>query len=174
MIGKIKVVLLLAVMMSFAVNVSAGEKSLHDEVTGQGYGTAGCGLGSVVFGKKTGMVQVIASTTNYTSWNQTFGISSGTSNCQQESGKHASNLDKYIEANQGALANDVSRGNGQTLAGLSEILGCSDSAVLGTTLQKNYTRVFPSQNVDALSVSQSIQTTVRTNQALATTCHGVS
>ena len=42
------------------------------------YGIAGCGLGSVLFGTSGG---VFAYTTNSSSGNQVFGITSGTSNC---------------------------------------------------------------------------------------------
>ncbi|MFN7453535.1 MAG: DUF3015 family protein, partial [Pseudobdellovibrionaceae bacterium] len=44
------------------------------------YGDAGCGLGSVIFGNEKGFSQIFAATTNGTVGNQTFGISSGTSN----------------------------------------------------------------------------------------------
>ena len=46
-----------------------------------GYGPAGCGLGSMIFEPDSGFTQVFAATTNGTSGNQTFGITSGTSNC---------------------------------------------------------------------------------------------
>src|SRR4051812_6327755 len=59
----------------------AHKQSLHEQFTGQGYGLAGCGLGSVVFGPKPGMVQVAAATTNNYIVPQTFAISSATSNC---------------------------------------------------------------------------------------------
>src|SRR5690348_10000976 len=46
-----------------------------------GYGVAGCGFGSMLFGKQPGFIQVLAATTNGTFGSQTFGISTGTSNC---------------------------------------------------------------------------------------------
>ena len=52
-----------------------------DEMSGQGYGMAGCGLGSILFGAKPGKIQILSGTTNGIYGNQTFGISSGTSNC---------------------------------------------------------------------------------------------
>src|SRR4051812_1818938 len=56
------------------------KKAMVDEVSGQGYGVAGCGLGSIVFGPKPGMIQIVAATLNGTG-GQTFAITSGTSNC---------------------------------------------------------------------------------------------
>ena len=48
-----------------------------------GYKSAGCGLGSMII-KDDGFVQVFAATTNATSGSQTFGITSGTSNCARQ------------------------------------------------------------------------------------------
>ena len=46
----------------------------------------GCGLGSLVIkDQSTVMLQVLAATTNGTSGSQTFGITSGTSNCNKPS-----------------------------------------------------------------------------------------
>ena len=154
--------------------VTGGKKSLHDQFTGQGYGAAGCGLGSVIFGDKKGGIQILASTTNDTYSNQIFGISSGTSNCSQEKHAKAANLKVYVEANKLALSKDVARGSGETLAGLSQVLGCSDSSKLGQVLQKNYTEIFPSQNVDAQGVSQSILETIHADPFFVNSCHGHS
>src|SRR5512137_902647 len=46
-----------------------------------GYGAAGCGLGSMAFNKQPGIFQILAATTNSLTGTQTFGITSGTSNC---------------------------------------------------------------------------------------------
>ena len=51
-----------------------------------GYGAAGCGLGSMVFGSKPGAEQVVAATTNGTFGSQTFGITFGTSTAFDISG----------------------------------------------------------------------------------------
>ena len=99
------------------------KQSLHDQFTGQGYGMAGCGVGSIVFGDKPGMIQVIAATINQYS-GQTFAISTGTSNCG-ESGKSA-RANQFIEVNKVALENDLSRGAGESIVALSEVMGCKN------------------------------------------------
>src|SRR3954469_2639303 len=49
---------------------------------GAWYGMAGCGLGSLIFGPVNSPgAQILAATTNSTFGSQTFGITSGTSNC---------------------------------------------------------------------------------------------
>ena len=101
-----------------AVNAAAPArtktKSLHDQFTGQPYGMAGCGLGSMVFGDKPGLIQVIAATVNSTAASQTFGISSGTSNCEDRAGTAAF----FIDANRVVLASDMARGSGETIVNL--------------------------------------------------------
>lgn len=121
-------------------------------------GPAGCGLGNLAFGKDN---QILAATTNGTSGNQTFGITSGTSNCIDSKG--VAKLDAYVEANQVALANDVARGNGETVAGLSKILGCANGHSVNSTLQQNYEMIFPAQDRSASEVSKSIREVLKSN-----------
>ena len=80
------------------------KQSLHEQFSGQGYGTAGCGLGSIVFGDAPGIVQVAAGILNMTGY-QTFAISSGTSNCG-ESGKVA-RANQFIEVNKMILPEEL-------------------------------------------------------------------
>src|SRR5690606_16613688 len=85
------------------------------------YGMAGCGLGSVLIGKKGN--QIFASTTNGTG-TQSFGISSGTSNCVTATEQTAM-LKNFIEANRQALITDMAKGQGEALVTLSNIYGCN-------------------------------------------------
>ena len=110
------------------------KKSLHDQFSGQNYGVAGCGLGSIVFGDQPGLIQVVAATLNGTGV-QTFGITSGTSNCG-EAGKQA-RANQFIEVNKEALANDIARGTGDSVASLAEVMGCQNTD-FPTQLRKNY------------------------------------
>ena len=93
------------------------------------YGTAGCGLGSLAFHDKPGFIQVIASTLNDLGYNQLFAISSGTSNCNPQGMQ--SQMDIFVDSNKIALSNDAARGQGETIAVLSSMLGCSDARMPG-------------------------------------------
>lgn len=117
----------------------SSNKSLHDQFTGQGYGMAGCGLGSVVFGQKPGMIQVVAGTTNYYA-GQTFAISSGTSNCGEAA--NAQEAARFIEVNKVAIENDLSRGQGESLAALSKVMKCRNSS-FSNELRSEYNQNFP-------------------------------
>jgi hypothetical protein len=121
------------------------------------YGAAGCGLGSMIFEKdNTWWKQVLAATTNGTSGNQTFGISTGTLNCDSPAAGKTAQVEAYIEANKLALANDIAKGNGETISGLSKVYGCGDTAAFGMALKSNYRTIFPSANVATSAVATQI------------------
>lgn len=122
---------------------------LGDSVAGgtSYYGMAGCGLGSVLFGESENRgAQILASTTNGVYSNNTFGMSSGTSNCVQEkaatSAEVRRNVEKFVTANREALANDIARREGDNLVAMSTIMGCNDQDYLGAKLQANYAQIF--------------------------------
>ena len=111
------------------------------------YGAAGCGLGALIFGAKPGMIQIVSATFNSTFANQTFGITSGTSNCAVKKKKSAT-AKVFIEANKIALQNDSARGFGEALDSLLEIYSCSDS--IKPAIQSNYKTIFSNTDADAI------------------------
>ncbi len=128
-----------------------------NHVFAAGYGTAGCGLGSLVIGSQPGFMQVFAATTNGTSGSQTFGITSGTSNCAG-GGKTAT---QFIDVNKASLLNDAARGDGQTLSALSEIYGCKNSAEFSTLVKSNYSTIFATK--DTATIDSNIQAAIKTS-----------
>ncbi len=129
------------------------------------YGEAGCGLGSVVMGKDGN--QVLASTTNDTSGTQTFGISSGTSNCV-DGGTVAINREvpMFIEVNRIALAKDSARGQGETLAGLAQLMGCQEHA-FGHAMKANYDAIFVKTSMQPTAIRTGIENMVQKNHTQA-------
>lgn len=128
-------------------------------VSGQAanYGSAGCGLGSLVFhSDQTWWKQVLAATTNGTFGTQTFGITFGTSNCDSPTPLKVSKAQAYVEANKVALANDIARGNGETIVGLSKVYGCSDSASFGRDLKSNYSNIFTTAQSKSVEITKNI------------------
>jgi hypothetical protein len=122
-----------------------------------GYGAAGCGLGSMLIEKdNTWWKQVLAATTNGISGNQTFGISSGTLNCDSPTPGKTAQVEAYIEANRMALANDIARGNGETISGLSKVYGCENTADFGKALKNNYRTIFPTAEVTTNTMASEI------------------
>lgn len=137
------------------------------------YGMAGCGLGSVVMGKKGG--QIFAATTNSTFYNQMFGISLNTLNCVDSPNKEvAQRMDQYVAANKLALAGDMARGNGEVLSTLSTMMDCTDSAAISAAMQRNFGQIFPDTSVAPNEITDSIITVIQGDESLAAGCKRVS
>jgi hypothetical protein len=133
------------------------------------YGLSGCGLGSLVIDKNH--MQIFSSTTNGTAYSQLFGISSGTSNCvESPTSAKADRMDKYIIANKVALADDIARGEGETIQGLAQIMNCQEAAVLGSKLQSSFATIFPSHEVSANDITDHIISVVGQDESLAAAC----
>lgn len=131
----------------------------------QAYGDAGCGLGSMVFGGKPGAAQLLAATTNGTFASQTFGITSGTSNCGGL-GAGGDVVRAYVQANREVIAKDAARGNGETIVALAVISGCGDAQAVGARLQSQYATIFPDQSMSTYDVTKNILATLRSDSSL--------
>jgi hypothetical protein len=129
------------------------------------YGMAGCGWGSQLMGKEGN--QVLAATTNGTSGNQTFGISSGTSNCVTAS-EQTARIKNFIEANYESLITDMSKGQGDSLKTLSGFYGCN-SETFSTEMKNHYADITPAKN-DATKVMVNINKVIEDNKALNANC----
>jgi len=126
-----------------------------------GYGAAGCGWGSILFeGKTQWYEQVLAATTNGSSGSQTFGITSGTVNCDATPLIKISHLETFIESNKNTVATDLSRGNGDSITVLSYAFNCKDSSALSSSLQKNYSSIYNGQSDSSANVANRINKVV--------------
>jgi hypothetical protein len=130
------------------------------------YGDAGCGLGSMLFGAQPGLVQVLAGTTNGTFYSQTFGITTGTSNCGQSGGPGMA-ARNFVETNREAFAKDAARGSGETIATLATIAGCSDGAAVGKVLQSDFDQIFTSAQASDRSVSANVIEVLKSKPTLS-------
>ncbi len=116
----------------------------------------GCGLGSVVFEGQSGTAQQsLAVTTNGTSSNQTFAITSGTSGCTKDGVVDPpAQTAAFTDANLTTLARDAARGEGESLASLAELMGIEEQHkyVFFQTTQRNFSTIFASENTTANDV----------------------
>jgi hypothetical protein len=107
-----------------------------------------CGWGAKLFDGQSGIApQVLAVTTNGTSGNQTFAITTGTSGCTQDGVvKSTWKTAMFIDGNKDRLARDMSIGNGETLDSLAHLIGVSegDRAAFSRAMQANVSVIFPS------------------------------
>jgi hypothetical protein len=124
------------------------------------YGAGGCGLGSMLLGNEPGMIQILVLTLNSIAYNQTFGISSGTLNCEKNPTKFVSNpqLTQFVSANLDSLAKEIAKGEGETLNTLTELAGISSDKKSATflKLQANFSTIFPSEKVEGPEVVDQI------------------
>lgn len=129
------------------------------------YGTAGCGLGSIVFKDEPGMIQIVAATLNGTGF-QTIAITAGTSNCGK-SAPSASAAASFIETNREAFAKDAARGRGETISSLTTLAGCANPAAVGTVLQREFSTVFTSATASDVEISSKALQTLKSHGELA-------
>ena len=152
-----KAISMAAIVVAFGAGAASAANS--------GYGSAGCGLGSVLFGNQPGAIQIVAATTNGTFGNQTFGITTGTLNCGAAATAAGAKI--FIDANREALAKDMARGSGETIATLSSLAGCKDSKSVGVVLQKNFSAIIPSEKVANAVVADNVLSTLKADKQLA-------
>ena len=159
-----------SISKKWAVRIAliSGLMSFGNSAFAYHYGMAGCGLGSLAFQDKPGMIQVLAATVNDIISPQTSAITSGTSGCYDEEGRDVAQV--FISINGESLKKDISRGNGETLTHLSEIYKCSDAQTFGQALQKNFDAIYPAENPSATEVSTSIRHVIQRNDTLARSC----
>ena len=111
-------------------------------------GPAGCGLGTaVVFPDANEWHEhVLAATTNGTSGNQTFGMTSGTLGCESANGPLKA-AEAFMNDNMDQLAADSARGQGETLDALAQVMGveAADTAAFRATVQSNFDSMFTTE-----------------------------
>jgi opacity protein-like surface antigen len=137
------------VLLGLALTVLAASSAF----AGQAKDNTGCGLGSLLWENKADnsvLFQAFQATTNGTSGAQTFGITSGTSNCSKPSSfVQNDKLINFVQANMDSLAQDIAMGKGESLDTFAEMLGVApgQTAAFNAKLQANFSKIFTSENV---------------------------
>jgi hypothetical protein len=138
---------------------------------GETAGSSGCGLGTMLFDGQSGIgPQVLAVTTNGTSGNQTFGITSGTLGCTKDGVvRPPAEVRILLMSSLDNLATDVARGEGETLTSLASVMAIdeADQPRFFVSLQDNFVRIFPDENVTADEVITSINAVMAEDEVLA-------
>jgi hypothetical protein len=129
---------------------------------GEARNNVGCGLGTVLFGTSadnSSLLQAFQATTNGTSGNQTFGVSSGTSECNQPK-KFVRNdrLNEFVHDNLDELAKNIASGGGESLTTLAELLEipAAEREHFGRNLQAHFGEIFPDSGVEYAHVVDTI------------------
>lgn len=133
--------------------------------------STGCGLGTTLFEGQTGPVpQILAVTTNGTSGNQTFAITTGTLGCETQGTVRPANkrTAMFIGDNMNKVAEDMSRGDGESLRTLAALMGVEeqDRATFYKVAQANLDRVFPNDKVNAVDALDNLQAVMASDARL--------
>ncbi|TGL44211.1 DUF3015 domain-containing protein [Leptospira perdikensis] len=128
-------------------------------VSAEPYGMAGCGLGSMVSVWKNDIGQVLAATTNGSLSSQTFGITSGTSNCTTDGIVRADKAQEvFVIYNEEPLELETTRGTGERIRTIASLLGCpTHGSQLGKLMKEKHSFIFDkSKEGDSVSRSKVI------------------
>jgi hypothetical protein len=175
---KLSILLLAAIAVSGANSnaqskpsaKSAPQKSMSMANDPRGYGIAGCGLGSVVLGAKPGPTQIVSGILNNFVIPQTFAISTGTLNCDLPGmGMQAA---AFIEMNRPVVLKEASRGQGESIASLANLVNCQNTEAFSSHLQNHFGEVF--DNSDSYENARQIIKALENNPKLRAACASLS
>lgn len=134
-------------------------------------GGSNCGWGNMLFAGQSGLPShLVASITNGTSGNNTFGMTSGTNGCSADGqltygGKKMVNVGAIMDE----FSEDVARGDGEALTAVAVSLGITaeDRPAFKESLHNNFNSLFPSADVKADAVMASIFAIMKDDQRLS-------
>jgi hypothetical protein len=135
------------------------------------YGMAGCGLGSLII-ENNDFTQVFAATSNGTAGSQTFGITTGTSNCTKDGVvKNEKAQEVFVHMNYNSLEKEMAVGKGEKLNALATLVGCSKNVNGFSEFAKaNYSKLFSSNNGDPSILLSSLKQEMSKDVTLKSSC----
>lgn len=129
---------------------------------GQAKNNCGCGLGTLLWADKADgsiLSQTMQVTTNGFLGNQTFGITSGTLDCEQPENIGADDRAfSFIRDNLDGLVRDIAFGGGENLDTLAELMDvpADQRDAFAANLQANFDRIFITGEENAAVVMERI------------------
>lgn len=132
-------------------------------------GGPNCGWGNMLFRGQSGLAaHMVALTTNGSSGNATFGMTSGTNGCST-SGKLTYGGKAMINAMLDEFAADVAAGHGDTLTAVAVAYGLApqDRPVFAQVVHQNFAVLFPSENVTADEVVARLEALMKADERLS-------
>ncbi|ORE89103.1 hypothetical protein ATO7_04470 [Oceanococcus atlanticus] len=132
-------------------------------------GGPNCGWGNMLFAGQSGIVyHFLASTTNGTSGNNTFGMTSGTNGCSTD-GTLTYGGKAMVSAMLDEFSEDVARGEGDALTAVAVAFGieADDRATFARVAHDNFEVIFPSADVTADHVIASLESLIKADPQLA-------
>lgn len=132
-------------------------------------GGPNCGWGNMLFQGQSGIVpHFLALTTNGTSGNATFGMTTGTNGCSTD-GKLTYGGKAMVQAMLSEFSEDVARGEGQALTAVAVAyrIDADDQAHFAALTHANFEALFPHQDVTAEDVVAALEGLMQADARLA-------
>jgi len=132
-------------------------------------GGSSCGWGNMLFEGQSGTAShVLALTTNGTSGNNTFGVTTGTNGCSS-SGSLSYGGKNVVSSIMGEFSEDVARGNGDALDTVAVVYGVApaDRDQFAKVMHENFAAIFPNENVTADQMMVSIESLMKADSTLS-------
>ncbi len=128
-----------------------------------------CGWGNMLFQGQAGAgPHFMATTTNGTSGNATFGMTSGTNGCSTD-GKLTYGGKSMISSIMTEFSEDVAAGNGEALNAVAVMMGVEqqDRQTFAEVTHANFKVIFPSQNTTAEEVLAALEKVMKSDATLS-------
>jgi hypothetical protein len=133
-------------------------------------GSSECGWGQILFEGQSGKVShILALTTNASTGNNTFGVTTGTNGCSGSGtisygGKSMVDVSVLMDE----FSEDVARGDGEVITAVAVSLGIKpeDRAEFKEALHENYDKLFPSQDVTTDEMLSAMWTVMEQDETL--------
>ncbi len=128
-----------------------------------------CGWGNMLFEGQSGIApHFLALTTNGTSGNKTFGMTSGTNGCSVD-GSLSYGGESMISSIMDEFSSDVARGHGEALNAVAVMMGidAADRPLFSKVAHENFTTLFPHADVTAKEVITALNDIMKSDARLA-------
>ncbi|HHI93523.1 MAG TPA: DUF3015 domain-containing protein [Gammaproteobacteria bacterium] len=128
-----------------------------------------CGWGNMLFEGQSGLgPHFVATTTNGTSGNKTFGMTSGTNGCSTD-GALTYGGTSLVSNMMDEFSEDVARGHGDALNAVAASMGVekADRELFAKVAHDNFNVIFPSENVTAREVTAALNALMKADSRLA-------
>lgn len=132
-------------------------------------GGPNCGWGNMLFEGQSGLgPHLVATITNGTSGNATFGMTSGTNGCST-SGALSYGGKSMVGSIMGEFSEDVAAGQGDALDTVAVIYGVEkqDRSTFAKVMHENFSAIFPSEDVTADEMMASIEALMKADTTLS-------
>ena len=132
-------------------------------------GDGGCGWGNALFKGQSGTAtHVLAATTNATTGNNTFGMTTGTNGCTTN-GALGYGGQSVVSSIMDEFSEDVARGEGDALDTVAVVYGVEvqDRDTFAKVMHENFATIFPSEDVTADEMMASIEVIMKSDATLS-------